>query len=47
MVRAALLHEASQPEPGLVAAQPLLDLAYTLYNAVVAPLGALRKPKAW
>jgi cellulose synthase/poly-beta-1,6-N-acetylglucosamine synthase-like glycosyltransferase len=50
LVQRAVLRRAAEafaPEPGLLAAQPMLDLGYVLYNTFVAPLGALRTPRAW
>ena len=49
LVQRAVLRSAMQTfgEADLTLAQPLLDGLYLLYNTLLAPLGAVRRPKRW
>jgi cellulose synthase/poly-beta-1,6-N-acetylglucosamine synthase-like glycosyltransferase len=48
-VQGVILRDAERKlnDRGFVAALPLLDLGYVLYNLFVAPIGLLRMPKRW
>ena len=49
LVQRAVLRQAMQTlgEADLTLAQPFLDALYLLYNTLLAPLGAVRKPTRW